>query len=229
VFSPLLSPVSARVCSATAPYVPGWSPLSTQEFSIRLDEPRERVRPFSSERNNAREPIHLSQGGSSRHGSPLRRTGRLDGQACTGRSGYDVRQVSEDASARRQPRGHRTTSPEKGGREGRRGPAAMNDIDVVPLRATHSSDPSPQRDTHADRDLPHPCLLHSRDPRASHQQGDTVAIRPTTVVGDAVACSSERHTSWPTVRTRRSSARQAELCYREPCSEEPFMPQVDVQ
>jgi len=56
--SPLLSPVSARVGSATAPYAPGWSPLSTQEFSIRLDEPRERTRPFSSERNSAREPIH---------------------------------------------------------------------------------------------------------------------------------------------------------------------------
>jgi len=192
---PLLSSVSAPVDSATAPCAPGWLLFVVQECSIQLDEPRERVPPFSSEQNNAREPIHQSRGGSSRHGSPSRRTGRLDGQACTDRSGYDVRPVSEDASARRQPRGHRTTSPERGGSGGRRGPAAMNGIDVVPLRATHSSDPSPQRDTHADRDRPHPGLLHSRDPTAWHRQGDIVAIRLTTVAGDAVVGSNGRHTS----------------------------------
>jgi hypothetical protein len=84
----------------------------------------------------------------------------------------------------------------------------------VLLRATHSSDPSPQRDTHADRDRPHPGLLHSRDLIALHQQGDILAIRSTTAVGDAVAGSNGRHTLRPTVRTPRSSARQVVLCYR---------------
>jgi len=61
-----------------------------------------------------------------------------------------------------------------GDREDQRGPAAMNDIDVVPLRAMLSSDPSPQRDTRADRDRPRPALLHSPGPTASHRQGGPV-------------------------------------------------------
>jgi hypothetical protein len=39
----------------------------TQEWSIRLDEPRERAHPFSIEQNSARGPIQSSQGGSPHH------------------------------------------------------------------------------------------------------------------------------------------------------------------
>ena len=53
-----INPVSGREDSPTAPCALGWSPRSTQEWSIRLDELREQVRPFSIERNSAQEPIH---------------------------------------------------------------------------------------------------------------------------------------------------------------------------
>ena len=155
------------------------------------------------------------RGSSSRHRSPSRQTGRLGGQACTNRPGYSVRPVSESASVKRQPKGHRTTSRERGCGESRRGLAAMNHIGVVQLQATRSFDPHPQRDTHADRDRSHPALLHSRDPTGSPRQGGAGAIRSTTAVVDAVAYPSRRCTPSPNVRMRRSSARQVELCYRE--------------
>ena len=225
---PLLSSVSAPVNSATALCAPDWLLFLVQELSTLLREPHKQVPPFSSEQNSAREPIHLSQDSSSHHRPQSRQTGRLDGQACTDRPRCGAPPVLEDASTKRRPRGRRTTSPEKEDSVDRRGSAVVMGIDGAPLRATHSFDLHPRHDTHADRDRPHPCLLHSRDLTAVHRQGGTGAIRSTTVAGDAVAGSSERHTPWPIVRTPRSSARQVELCYREAKLRGSFMPRVDV-
>ena len=105
----------------------------------------------------------------------------------------------------------------------------MKDIDVAPLRATRLSDPRPQCDTRAERDRLHPALHHSRGPTGSHRQGDIGATRPIMVAGDAASCPSGLDIPSPTVHTRRSSAKQVALCYRELNEEEPFMRQIGGQ